>query len=802
MIQLLGDRQGYVFVPGVRKTVESVHKLFANLASIIAVIPENQRHNLFFTLAHHKGARDADVPQRKTLTFEYQEIFALDIDEADVNRAYDYRAVVAETLGIPKEAFGMVNSGGGIHLYLWLKTPIQDVKYFKENKKYFSALCFRLTQAINAADLKGFLDPAIFDAARIMRIPGSVNHNTKKYDAPKPCVLLELPQDNYEISIKELSGVGKLEEENISPETVKRLYPTPDLEEITKECKFIEGVINEPEKIKEPQAFDFFSIMYAQSKDTRINHQGTQRSAVELSKWVFDNAVSSSSLRHTDFGPKWEGAGRYGPRKCATINDAHGVCGSCRHFGLIESPIQLKSKDHISSSGTGYWVMNQKGQILRPNYSDLVKVFIKDHNILVNEAGRFFLNSGSNKYSMHEPIWVKALMEKTMSPSDPVMERHRVEFISKLKGVRCLSKEKEDYFFMENLRGKLNYRNGVLDVFTGEFKPYDVSMGFRYSLPHNYSPKQDSPYFMDWLKDILCDEKQYIDTALDVMAYTLWPEYDDHMFVMMTGDGRNGKSTFLNVIKAILGDENCSSVSLKQLVENRFAPAALDGKMANLSGESSGVILGHGELNILKELSAGGQIDVEHKGKQGYKMKNTAKLFFSVNRAPNFKENSEALRRRMIVIPFGKTIENMDPNIEKRLIEEAPGITNMLVQRMKNIVQSNNNTFKITRGNGLLQAAQQRMLSTYNSIANWAEETLIQTKDLSEHITVDDAYVYYKNWCDKAGEFVQPRKRFTRDMNDYYIADKNLQYKNARHGEEITKVFAGVKFGKPMQEIQ
>ena len=54
---------------------------------------------------------------------------------------------------------------------------------------------------------------------------------------------------------------------------------------------------------------------------------------------------------------------------------------------------------------------------------------------------------------------------------------------------------------------------------------------------------------------------------------------------MFLGAGRNGKSTVLNLIRALLGKGNCSAVSIQTLSENRFAPADLFGKLANIAGD-------------------------------------------------------------------------------------------------------------------------------------------------------------------------------------------------------------------------
>ena len=71
----------------------------------------------------------------------------------------------------------------------------------------------------------------------------------------------------------------------------------------------------------------------------------------------------------------------------------------------------------------------------------------------------------------------------------------------------------------------------------------------------------------------------------ELIGYTLYSGNPLHVAILLYGKGRNGKGTLIRVLKALLGDRNCSAVGLHELAENRFRAATLYGKLANLAGD-------------------------------------------------------------------------------------------------------------------------------------------------------------------------------------------------------------------------
>lgn len=745
MIQIVALKRGMVYTTP-KILVPSLRTLFEKYAEVVAKLPEGQRTNIFYTLASHRFGEDCGTPVRSAASFDYQEALAFDVDHAEPARFAEYRAAICNKLGAPEDSPTIVNSGNGLHFLFMLKNPVRQVTWFKQSKQAYSALCSQLDAILKENQLSGYLDTSILDPARVLRLPGTLH---SKPDQPiVPCTLLQKSAFSVELDLQEASGLNAITREYVAPAEVKRMYPVPDLDEMLKECHFSKWITEHPEEAREPQVFDFFSLLHSQSPNTKVNFRGGPRAALEIAHHVFDQS-DSSSLKRKTFDYEWEQSGKYGARKCETINDRwDDKCKGCPHWGKVPTPLALKGPNHISTAQTGFWVYNNKGVALHPHYGDLNRVYQGERNVLITPDEAIYTYTGTH-YSKTEPIEVKQWVEKRVLPNDPLREAHRGEFLNKIKANSSVDSALIDSLFVSSVQGKLNCANGVVDIRTGQITDHSPQYGFRYTLPYDYQPTIKSEFFLEWLSEVMEFDKARIDSVLDFLAYILWPRYDDHCFTYFTGNGANGKSTLMNVIYALVGKSSYSSISLSQLVGNRFAPAALDGKLINVSGESSGIELDYDQENTLKSLSEGTEVFVENKGTPGYFMKNTAKLLFLSNALPKFKEGGHSIKRRLIIIPFNKTFTTPDENIGLRLRQqEIPGILSLLVDRCREIVGRNNGQYKVQRGGEVGQQLAEHALVMSNNVGLWAN-AFIEDATPDEYISSQDLYKAYTEWCER-----------------------------------------------------
>lgn len=757
MLQIVLLRNGHCHPVGFPAglTTSNSDTLFSNLGNILNTLRSKDPANLenvYYTVAHHEPLGDPK-PTRTKPTFVLQTVLPFDIDYVDQGRAWEYLPIVAKILGVSQQSLVFVSTGNGLHILAHLKTPIRSGKYFQELKPSYNEILFRINTALKDAKLPGSADPAVWDEPRILRLPNSINVKTDKTTGERivrECKLLQYPGlVPLDLDIAKISGLDRLALENISPAQLKKNYPRPDFPHVMSQCEFMKWLVEKPQEVHEPQFMAALGLLGAMSPGDKFQMPGpVELTPKDLAASVFDSACNSKSLQRGDFDRKWEHGTRYGAPKCSTVSSSWiGGCEKCPHFNKINTPLALKSEDHISSHENGYWVMGKNGP-LHPHYSDLAKLYRREHSFVACEPDRIFTFENTH-YKPTGQLTVKAWLERKAGYEEYLREVHCTEFVKKVLRSGVISQAQEQDLFEQTLRGKLNCRNGVVDVAKGELLAHAPSMGFRYVVPYDFTPDEVSEVFLDWLAEVMQNRVELMDAILDMMAYCLWPSYDDHVFAYFVGEGRNGKSTLMRIMFALLGKENYSAISLAQLGGNRFSAANLEGKLANISEESSGTDLTSEELNVIKDLSAGGEIMVEHKGQDPFILRNRAKLVFSANKTPRFHESGRAIRSRLLVIPFEHTFENPDERVAEKLLQEVPKICSMLVRRIQENLRANNGKFKVSRGGQTAAQAQDKVLLAGNSVVEWGRVNLDSTISLPEdkYIAVQEAYARYAQWC-------------------------------------------------------
>lgn len=202
-------------------------------------------------------------------------------------------------------------------------------------------------------------------------------------------------------------------------------------------------------------------------------------------------------------------------------------------------------------------------------------------------------------------------------------------------------------------------QNGILNVAShmGDLmvsrEPHTPDFFATYVLPFQYEERATCETFMKFLSDTLPPDE--INLLQEWFGYHLVPVTLAQKFIVFFGSGANGKSVVCLVLRLMLGEENVSSVPLQGFHSGqRFALAATEGKLANIIEEID-------ELKTfptarLKSFVVGEPLSIEKKFKDDYLMTPTARLTFATNTLPRFRDKSDGLKRRMIILSFVRQI--------------------------------------------------------------------------------------------------------------------------------------------------
>lgn len=337
----------------------------------------------------------------------------------------------------------------------------------------------------------------------------------------------------------------------------------------------------------------------------------------------------------------------------------------------LEAQNEELSEGTWKSSEHGFYYREGKKRI--PDYDALMVAFEEEQPFkTIADMKSVYVFNGTH-YVDCTPIEIKSFSEKNFWPRPE--ERTRSEFYSKILANRVARRN----FFTDTTEGKVNFKNGVLDlnVSSTDLLDHTPDFGFRGVLPYDFDPFATCPVFKEWLHGIMLGDPELIAILQEFMGYVVrGGDYRYHKALWLGGVGRNGKSTFVDLLKALIGSGNFSVLSIRALMNDKFAGADLDGKIANFSEETSPQELA--DSGPFKNLTGDGDIFAQKKYGDPYSFRNRAKLIMTYNTIPDLKDLSPGMLSRPLIIPFLKVIKDgeQDRNIKKKLFAELSGIFN------------------------------------------------------------------------------------------------------------------------------
>lgn len=218
------------------------------------------------------------------------------------------------------------------------------------------------------------------------------------------------------------------------------------------------------------------------------------------------------------------------------------------------------------------------------------------------------------------------------------------------------------------------FANGVLNVVDESFSDFSPEYIITNKIPHNYFPDASSELLDSVMKKLACQDDAVYSLLYQSIGYCLYRRNELRKSFFLLGEKRNGKSTFLDMVGTLLGEENTANLDLCE-IGDRFRTAELTGKLANIGDDINDEWISN--TAIFKKVVSGDTVTVERKGKDPYKLRSFAKFFFSANSLPRLGrgKDSAAVLDRLVIIPFdakfSKTDPDYDPFIKYKLRDES-----------------------------------------------------------------------------------------------------------------------------------
>jgi P4 family phage/plasmid primase-like protien len=247
----------------------------------------------------------------------------------------------------------------------------------------------------------------------------------------------------------------------------------------------------------------------------------------------------------------------------------------------------------------------------------------------------------------------------------------------------------------------LNMENGTVDLRTGTLRPHRPEDLLSKMIPLRYDQHAECPQFMAFLFRIMgshpdasegdnINAEQMVSYLQKAFGCAATGKPEKLLFVLY-GEGNNGKTTLLEVIRDALGDkEYAGQVQVDSLMirpKEAVSSNAVNTDLADLQGcrfvSSSEVEQGQRlSLSRVKYLTGLGQIKARRLRENMITFQPTYKLFLDCNHRPVITDPNDAIWNRVKCIPFKIQIpkEEIDKDLPSKLRTELLGILRWIVE--------------------------------------------------------------------------------------------------------------------------
>ncbi|WP_080833570.1 DNA primase family protein [Cohnella massiliensis] len=283
---------------------------------------------------------------------------------------------------------------------------------------------------------------------------------------------------------------------------------------------------------------------------------------------------------------------------------------------------------------------------------------------------------------------------------------------------------------MNPRRDYINFKNGMLNLYTMEFTDHSPDFCSTIQIPYEYDINATCPTFEAFLQDVFDGDEEIIQLIQEIMGYCFLPEIKIQMAFFFLGNGSNGKSVLAEVIRQMVGVQNVSNVALNNL-NSSFGLQSLPDKLVNISTENE-FDRKFGTQNF-KIITSGDPVEVKIKYHAPINTVLYATPIVLLNRMMHSEDLSNGYFRRFLIIPFKKVykelkagqipeegVSYMDKSLTNKLLQELPGIAAFALRGLTRLIDNN---FNLTESKACRRALEEYQ-GRLNPVAEYYNERI------------------------------------------------------------------------------
>lgn len=325
---------------------------------------------------------------------------------------------------------------------------------------------------------------------------------------------------------------------------------------------------------------------------------------------------------------------------------------------------------------------------------------------------------------------------------------------------------------MDRKKHYLNCKNGIFDLKTGKFMPHCKEEYITKITRCAYDPETaEAPQWNKFLNDIFDGDRDLIRYIQKAVGYSLTGSTAEQCAFFLFGTGKNGKSTFLEIIRSIMGDY-ATNIQPQTIMVRSNSGNSPNSDIARLKGArlvtsvepNEGMRIDEG---LLKQLTGDDVVTARKLFGDEFEFKPEFKLWMATNHKPIIRGTDTGIWRRIHLIPFTVQIpeDKADRHLKYKLAKEIEGIFRWAVE-----------------GCMLWQKEGLRMpKAVLDAVREYKHEMDVISAffDACCHeggeVKASQLYAVYSKWADENNEYKMSNTKFGAEMAKRYEKSKTMK---------------------------
>lgn len=313
----------------------------------------------------------------------------------------------------------------------------------------------------------------------------------------------------------------------------------------------------------------------------------------------------------------------------------------------------------------------------------------------------------------------------------------------------------------------INTPNGILDLRSGTLRPHDPEAYITKITHVEYDADATCPAWEQFVGEIFGGNTELIDYVARAVGYSMTASTVEQCVFILHGSGSNGKSTFLSLIREMMGDYTVNIQPETIMVKNSYSSANSDiarlksARLVTTAEPNEGTRLDEG---LLKQLSGGDPVTARRLYGDEFEFVPQFKLWMTTNHRPLIRGTDDGIWRRIKMIPFTVQIPDgkKDKHLASKLRRELPGIFNWAIEGCRRYLEDGLREPSCVRG------STQEYRRDMDSVQQFLDECC----KLSGECRASTLYSAYGDWARQNKQYEMNSTVFGRKIGERFVKTK------------------------------